>query len=79
MRIDRKEHINKVDDEIVAETKRARFVFADFTIVRKSVAKSEVTLSIPTLAKIAVSAAKDADRSAQNCQAPRILMSPRTV
>ena len=31
VRIDRKEHINKIDDEIVAEIRRARFVVADFT------------------------------------------------
>ena len=31
MRIDRKEHLNKIDDEIVAEIRRARFVVADFT------------------------------------------------
>lgn len=31
VRIDRKEHVNKIDDEIVAEIKRARFVVADFT------------------------------------------------
>lgn len=31
MRIDRKEHINKIDDEIVAEIRRSRFVVADFT------------------------------------------------
>lgn len=31
VRIDRKEHINKIDDEIVADIKRARFVVADFT------------------------------------------------
>lgn len=31
VRIDRKEHVNKIDDEIVAEIKRSRFVFADFT------------------------------------------------
>ncbi len=31
VRIDRKEHINKIDDEIVAEIKRAKFVVADFT------------------------------------------------
>lgn len=30
-RIDRKEHANKIDDEIVAEIKRSRFVIADFT------------------------------------------------
>jgi nucleoside 2-deoxyribosyltransferase len=31
VRIDRKEHNNKIDDEIVAEIRRARFVIADFT------------------------------------------------
>ena len=31
VRIDRKEHANKIDDEIVAEIRRARFVVADFT------------------------------------------------
>jgi hypothetical protein len=31
MRIDRKEHNNKVDDEIIAEIRRSRFVVADFT------------------------------------------------
>ena len=31
IRIDRKEHVNKIDDEIVAEIRRARFVVADFT------------------------------------------------
>ncbi len=31
IRIDRKEHLNKIDDEIVAELRRARFVVADFT------------------------------------------------
>lgn len=30
-RIDRKEHNNKIDDEIVAELRRSRFVVADFT------------------------------------------------
>ena len=30
-RIDRKEHINKIDDEIIAEIRRSRFVVADFT------------------------------------------------
>jgi hypothetical protein len=30
-RIDQKEHINKVDDEIVAEIRRSRFIVADFT------------------------------------------------
>ena len=31
VRIDRKEHVNKIDDEIIAELNRARFVVADFT------------------------------------------------
>ena len=31
IRIDRMEHINKIDDEIIAEIRRARFVVADFT------------------------------------------------
>lgn len=30
-RIDRKEHANKIDDEIVAEIRRSRFIVADFT------------------------------------------------
>jgi len=31
LRIDRKEHINKVDDEIIAEIRKSRFLVADFT------------------------------------------------
>ena len=31
MRIDKKEHVGKIDDEIIAELRRARFVVADFT------------------------------------------------
>lgn len=31
LRIDRKDHVNKIDDEIVAELRRSRFVVADFT------------------------------------------------
>jgi hypothetical protein len=31
VRIDRKEHSNKIDDEIIAEIRRSRFVVADFT------------------------------------------------
>ncbi len=31
MRLDRKEHNNKIDDEIIAEIRRSRFVVADFT------------------------------------------------
>lgn len=30
-RIDRKEHVNRIDDEIIAEIRRSRFVVADFT------------------------------------------------
>lgn len=31
MRIDKKEHANKIDDEIIAEIRRSRFIVADFT------------------------------------------------
>ena len=31
MVIDQKEHVNKIDDEIIAEIRRSRFVIADFT------------------------------------------------
>lgn len=31
MRIDKKEHVNKIDDEIIGEIRRSRFVIADFT------------------------------------------------
>ena len=31
VRIDQKEHSNKIDDEIIAEIRRARFIVADFT------------------------------------------------
>lgn len=31
MRIDQKEHNNKIDDEIIAEIRRSRFLIADFT------------------------------------------------
>ena len=31
LRIDRKEHLNKIDDEIIAELRRSRFLVADFT------------------------------------------------
>jgi hypothetical protein len=31
LRIDQKEHNNKIDDEIIAEIRRSRFVIADFT------------------------------------------------
>lgn len=31
LRIDQKEHLNKIDDEIIAEIRRSRFVVSDFT------------------------------------------------
>ena len=31
VRIDQQEHVNKIDDEIIAEIRRSRFVVADFT------------------------------------------------
>ena len=31
LRIDQKEHVNKIDDEIIAEIRRSRFLIADFT------------------------------------------------
>ena len=31
LRIDRKEHVNKIDDEIIGEIRRSRFLVADFT------------------------------------------------
>ena len=31
MRIDQKEHVNKIDDQIIAEIRRSRFIVADFT------------------------------------------------
>lgn len=31
VRIDQKEHVNKIDDEIISEIRRSRFVVADFT------------------------------------------------
>jgi hypothetical protein len=34
MRIDKKEHANKIDDEIIAEIRRSRFLIADFTSER---------------------------------------------
>jgi hypothetical protein len=46
LRIDRKEHIRKIDDEIIAEIKRARFVVADFTSA--SIETDEGQLIIPS-------------------------------
>ncbi len=31
VRIDRKEHLNKIDDGIIAEIRRSRFIVTDFT------------------------------------------------
>lgn len=31
LRIDKKQHVNKIDDEIVGEIRRSRFLVADFT------------------------------------------------
>lgn len=45
MRIDRKEHNNKIDDEILAEIRRSRFVVADFTC--GMVAGENSTVAIP--------------------------------
>jgi nucleoside 2-deoxyribosyltransferase len=46
MRIDRKEHANKIDDEIIAEIRRSRFVVADFTCgVAQAAAGSPVAVA----------------------------------
>jgi hypothetical protein len=37
IRIDKKEHNNKIDDEILAEIRRSRFLIADFTCEPKNV------------------------------------------
>jgi DNA-binding PadR family transcriptional regulator len=37
IRIDKKEHNNKIDDEIIAEIRRSRFLIADFTCEPKHV------------------------------------------
>jgi hypothetical protein len=44
IRIDRKEHNNKIDDEIIAEIRRSRFLVADFTseIVERETAGGKV-------------------------------------
>jgi acyl CoA:acetate/3-ketoacid CoA transferase alpha subunit len=44
------------------------------TMVRMKVAKSELMFSMPILAKIAVIAAKIADKIAQNCQDEKTVM-----
>jgi hypothetical protein len=45
VRIDRREHNNKIDDEIIAEIRRSRFIVADFTI-------SAVATEVPAAAYI---------------------------
>ncbi len=37
LRIDKKEHNNKIDDEIIAEIRRAKFLVADFTCENEKV------------------------------------------
>jgi hypothetical protein len=37
VRIDNKEHINKIDDEIIAEIRRSKFLVADFTCEREKI------------------------------------------
>jgi nucleoside 2-deoxyribosyltransferase len=37
VRIDRKEHVNKIDDEIIAEIRRSKFLVADFTCEKEKV------------------------------------------
>lgn len=43
-RIDSKEHNNKIDDEIVAEIKRSRFLIADFTCGAEIVKKQAIAI-----------------------------------
>jgi hypothetical protein len=45
MRIDKKEHINKIDDEIIAEIRRSRFVVADFTC--QKITNESQSFSVP--------------------------------
>lgn len=44
MRIDHKEHANRIDDEIIAEIRRSRFVVADFTCGLAKDADGEVVV-----------------------------------
>jgi len=44
MRIDKKDHNNKIDDEIIAEIRRSRFVVADFTCESEKVRGGESIL-----------------------------------
>lgn len=45
VRIDRKEHNNKIDDEIIAEIRRSRFVVADFTCSIANIEGTPVTIA----------------------------------
>lgn len=44
-RIDRKEHNNKIDDEIIAEIRRSRFLVADFTCGIATAGEEEIAIS----------------------------------
>ncbi|MGX9143497.1 hypothetical protein [Mesorhizobium sp. 128a] len=44
MRIDQKEHNNKIDDEIIAEIRRSKFVVADFTCGEAGVGNAVVSI-----------------------------------
>lgn len=37
VRIDKKEHVNKIDDEIIAEIRRSKFLVADFTCEKEKI------------------------------------------
>jgi hypothetical protein len=41
LRIDKKEHNNKIDDEIIAEIRRSKFLVADFTCEKEKVRGEE--------------------------------------
>ena len=43
LRIDRKEHSNKIDDEIIEEIRRSRFVVADLTHGKMELAGVSIT------------------------------------
>jgi hypothetical protein len=42
VRIDKKEHVNKIDDEIIAEIRRSKFLVADFTCEKKRFAAASI-------------------------------------
>jgi hypothetical protein len=45
LRIDQKEHSNKIDDEIIAEIRRSRFIVADFTCQLANVDQKNVAIA----------------------------------